>query len=373
MKYPMSLVPTVVVIESVVMGMKGRGLFERCRCGPQVTHRSFDKQKIRRVCVRRNTGVPVLRLAYAYASYSRFMDDQVFRHKLLIPLMERNYGSTAEEVLVTCSHVAEFAEKSSTQEIKELQQRVNINPQVWSRLILLSKDSRLWQNCHRLPASYSALYAVSRLTNKEFRLALDQLVIHTQTSSHSVLAWTKEQRSLPESVQDRIKLFLCFTREVSAGDKEILISRLNDIAKEYDATIGDKKTQMSPEKKAIESLLSLKKEIEFRLIENCAPIFYNGISEKDRNSMGLDTVGDFAHKPLTEYKQIANAARRRLGEGTAYGEDYVVKIAYEYLKTGSRSQRYNYKRRLQSLKAKEASLSDFIEEIMERYMICDKL
>ena len=30
MKCPMSLVPIVVVIESVVMGIKGRGLFERC-------------------------------------------------------------------------------------------------------------------------------------------------------------------------------------------------------------------------------------------------------------------------------------------------------------------------------------------------------
>ena len=368
----MSLVPIVVVIESVVMRMKGRGLFERFRCGPQVTHRSSDQPKIRRVRIRRNAGVPVLRLAYAYASYDRSMDDQAFRRKLLIPLMERDYGSTAEEVLVTCSYVAEFAEHSSSQEIKELQQRVNINPQVWSRLILLSKDSRLWQNCHRLPASYSALYAVSRLTNEEFQLALDRLVIHSQTSSHSILAWTKEQRSLPESVQDRIKLYLCFTREISTGDKEVLIGRLNDIAKEYDASIGDEDTQMSPEKKAIENLVSLTKEIEFRLIENCAMLFFNGIPEKDRNAMGLDTVGDFAHKPLTEYKQIANLARSRLGEGAAYGEDYVIKIAYEYLKTGSRSQRYNYKRRLQALKAKEASLSGFIDEIMERYMVRDR-
>ena len=34
MKCPISLVPIVVVIVSVVMGIKGRGLFERCRCGP---------------------------------------------------------------------------------------------------------------------------------------------------------------------------------------------------------------------------------------------------------------------------------------------------------------------------------------------------
>ncbi len=296
------------------------------------------------------------------------MDDLEFRQKVLIPLTEKDYGNSASEVLMTCVHVAEYAKQSSAQEIKELQQRVNINPQVWSRLILLSKDSRLLQNKGRLPRSYSALYAISRLTNEEFQLALDRLVIHSETSSHSVLAWTKEQRSLPESVQDRIKLYLCFTREVSTGEKDVLIGRLNDIAKEYDASIGDEDAQMSPEKKEVENLVSLKKEIEFRLIENCGHIFFNGITERERNAMGLDTVGDFAHKPLTEYKHIANVARRRLGENTAYGEDYVIKIAYEYLKTDSRSQRFNYKRRLKQLAEKQPDLKELIGEVLETYM-----
>lgn len=307
-------------------------------------------------------------MAYAYASYDLYMNDLEFREKLLTPLIEKDYGNTASEVLDTCARVAEYAKQSSAQEIKELQQRVNINPQVWSRLILLSKDSRLWQNNGRLPRSYSALYAISRLTNEEFQLALDRLVIHTETSSHSVLAWTKEQRSLPESVQDRIKLYLCFTREVSTGEKDVLIGRLNDIAKEYDASIGDEDAQMSPEKKEVENLVSLKKEIEFRLIEYSGRIFFNGITERERNAMGLDTVGDFAHKSLTEYKNISNAARRRLGEDTAYGEDYVIKIAYEYLKTRSRSQRFNYKRRLKDLAMKQPDLEVLIDEVLERYM-----
>lgn len=300
------------------------------------------------------------------------MDDHGFRYKLLIPLVEKDYGNTAEEVLVTCSHVAEFAEQSSAQEIKELQQRVNINPQVWSRLILLSKDSRLWENRHRLPASYSALYAVSRLSDQEFELALDRNVIHTETSSHSVLGWTKEHRSLPESVQDRVKLYLCFTRTISSGKKEDLIRRLNEVAKEYGATIADQDAQVLSEKKGAESLVFLRKEIEFRLIENCATLFFNGMTEKERNSMELDTVGDFAHKPLPEYKRIANICRKRLGQETACGEDYVIKIAYEYLKTDSRSQRYNYKRRLVTLAAKESGLTNFINETIKRYMIHDQ-
>lgn len=316
--------------------------------------------------------MPVRRLAYAYASYDMGMDDQQFRQKLLIPLIERDYGSTAEEVLVTCSQVAKYAEKSSAQEIKELQKRVNINPQVWTRLILLSKDCRLWQNCNRLPASYSTLYAVSRLTNEEFQLALDRLIIHTQTSSHSILAWTKEIRSLPESVHSRIKLNLCFSREISAKEKEEMLNRLNEIAKEYDASIDNEDNQKTPEKKGMERLISLKKEIEFRLIENCAKLFYNGLTEKECNSMNLYTVGDFAHKSLPEYKQIASIAHKRIGDGTEYGEDYVIKIAYEYLKTESRSQRYNYKRRLQSLRTKEQDLSELIDEVIKRYMLQDK-
>ena len=58
----------------------------------------------------------------------------------------------------------------------------------------------------------------------------------------------------------------------------------------------------------------------------------------------------------------------RIGEDTAYGEDYVIKIAYEYLKTRSRSQRFNYKRRLKDLAMKQPDLEVLIDEVLERYM-----
>ena len=51
-------------------------------------------------------------------SYAREMDDQTLRYKLEIPLIEKDYGSNAAEVLETCALVAEYAREHTPDQIK---------------------------------------------------------------------------------------------------------------------------------------------------------------------------------------------------------------------------------------------------------------
>ena len=80
------------------------------------------------------------------------MDDKTFRYKLLIPLTEKDYGKSAREILQTCALVAEYAQEHTPDQVKAFQERVEINPQVWLRLLALHRDERLKKHLEHLPS-----------------------------------------------------------------------------------------------------------------------------------------------------------------------------------------------------------------------------
>jgi hypothetical protein len=51
-----------------------------------------------------------------------------------------------------------------------------------------------------------------------------------------------------------------------------------------------------------------------------------------------------------------------------YTPAYVYKFALEFQKTDSRSQRFNYKRRLKDLAVKQPDLKNLIDDVLETYM-----
>ena len=81
------------------------------------------------------------------------MDDKTFRYKLQIPLIEKDYGNSAREILQTCALVAEYAQEHTPDQIKAFQESVGINSQVWLRLLVLNRDERLKKHLEHLPAS----------------------------------------------------------------------------------------------------------------------------------------------------------------------------------------------------------------------------
>ena len=110
-------------------------------------------------------------------------------------------------------------------------------------------------------------------------------------------------------------------------------------------------------------------ELEQRILELAKP-FHERMSEQERLQAGALILENLLHLDVMTFGWItrpdselnSRAMRHR------YTPAYVYKFALEFQKTDSRSQRFNYKRRLKQLAEKQPELKDLIDEVLETYM-----
>lgn len=266
---------------------------------------------------------------------------------LLISLQTRDYGNTAAEVLQTCALVAEFAQEHTPAQIKAFQGKVQINPQVWSRLIALHKDSRLKKHLEHLPASYTALYAIHRLKDEELEAAIQQGVITPTASSHWILSWVKQNRQRSGGGIPPWRCLMVFDRELDKNEYIVMRKRLTDILREYDARLMSEWDYIQPETAQDERKQQVIAELE-KMVLGLAKPFHDRMTEREKNQAGVLELKNLLHVDIMTFGWItrpaedinAKAMRHR------YTPAYVYKFALEFRKTDSRSQRFNYKRRL---------------------------
>ena len=296
------------------------------------------------------------------------MDDKTFRYKLQIPLIEKDYGNNAVEVLRTCALVAEYAGEHTPDQNKAFQESVGINPQVWLRLLALHRDERLKKHLEHLPASYTTLYAIHRMKDEAIDAAVQQGVIHPKASSHTILNWSKEFRLTSGECVPPWRCLVVFDQAVDGADLADMQSRMNQIAQEYGAKLfGEQDYSPADLREDV-----IKKEwisrLEFEIRTLALPVFVR-MTESLRLSAGIEHVDDFLNNDLIAFGSILrNDAKFHQG-GVHYSSPlYVYRLALEYLKTDSRSQRFNYKRRLKQLAVKQTDLKVLIDEVLETYM-----
>jgi len=304
-------------------------------------------------------------------SYACFMDPQVLWRKLKIPLIEKDYGNTAAEVLQTCALVAQYADEHTPDQIKEFQKQVEINPQVWSRLIALHKDKRLKAHVERLPRSYTALYAISRMRDEEFEAAVQQGIIHPEGSSHSILKWTKQNRLTAGEAVQPWRCLVVFERDIDEDQFSDMQLAMNKIANEYGAKLiaeSDYVPVKSGTDKGKQDLIS---RLEFETVTLATPVFLR-MTERDKSRAGVDQPEDLLTVDMITFGSIMRTDAKFFASGrNSYTPIYVYRLALEYLKTDSRSQRFNYKRRLKQLAETQPDLKDSIDQVMKTYFLSD--
>jgi hypothetical protein len=296
------------------------------------------------------------------------MDDSTLRYKLTIPLIEKDYGDTASEVLKTCALVAEYAQEHTPDQIKAYQERVGINSQVWLRLLALHRDERLKKHLQDLPASYTALYAVSRMKDEEIEAAIQQGIITKKASSHSILRWTKENRQLSSDAVPPWRCLVVFNEEIDSNDFVVMRRRMEKIVQEYGAKLISEAEYIAPDPKESKLKQELLQRLELKILELAMPMHVR-MTEHQRSRAGVARVEDFLEVDLITFGSVLRADARYFAGGKhSYQPIYVYRLAFEYLKTDSRSQRFNYKRRLKQLGDVQPDLRECIDEVMTTYM-----
>ena len=297
------------------------------------------------------------------------MDDATLRYKLTIPLIEKDYGDTAAEVLKTCALVAEYAQEHTPDQVKVFQENVEINPQVWLRLIALHKDERLKQHLKHLPASYTALYAVSRMKDEQIEAAIKQGIIHPSASSHAILAWSKQNRLTNGEAVPPWRCLVVFDQDLEEEELMDMRSRMNQIAQEYGARLIGESNYIPPESESNQVRKDLMYQLERQIVEMATPMLVR-MTERDRARAGVDQPEDFLTIDMMTFGSVMRRDAKFHESGrNSYTPVYVYRLVLEYLRTDSRSQRFNYKRRLKQLAEVQSDLRECIHAVMTTYIL----
>ncbi len=88
-----------------------------------------------------------------------------------------SWRKTAEAILETASLLAEAKSQLHPSEFNEILDRLSFSKRTADRLIAIGRDSRLKTHVSQLPPSWSTLYEITRLNDKQFQSAIDDGVV----------------------------------------------------------------------------------------------------------------------------------------------------------------------------------------------------
>lgn len=113
------------------------------------------------------------------------------------------FGTTSEDVFNLAQLMSAIKASFSKSDVKDVQKFLNIHPKVWDKFVRILNDPRICKlrdmNAN-LPASYTALYALAVMKDREFKAFMSENVLKESTSSRSILDWTKDYRELCQMI-----------------------------------------------------------------------------------------------------------------------------------------------------------------------------
>jgi len=297
------------------------------------------------------------------------MENQARARKLRIDLIEKDYGDTAQQVLDLCALVAEAESNWSSTELKAFLKEVGTNPMVWRRLFSIAQDKRLPALVENLPSSYTALYALTNFSDQELEAGVKEGVISAESSSRQILDWVKQFRVGNGSGESKAEvLYLRLDPNQTQEQRRTLIDVLVAIAGEHGAQLVTEPEQLTKRYSVTQQRKEAGKVLRQELLVEVQDILPR-VTEHERNRMGVASVGELVDSNISLFGQFLIAsAGSRIAMFEQYGSTYCKKIAYEHTQAEDRSQRFNYKRRLIQCKALCPDASEFIDDLMSKYM-----
>lgn len=297
------------------------------------------------------------------------MENHPWARKLRVDLIEGDYGDTAQKVLDLCELVAEAESAWSSTELKAFLKEVGTNPMVWRRLFSISQDKRLPALVENLPSSYSALYALTNFSDQELEAGVKMGVISPQSSSRRILSWVRQFRVGNGSGESKAEvLYLRVDPNQTQEQRKTLIDALVAIAGEHGAQLVTDPEQLTKRYAVAQERMEAGRVLRQELLVEVQDILPR-VTEHERNRMGVVSIGKLVDSDLSTFGQyLISAAGSRIGMFEQYGSTYCKKIVYEHTQAEDRSQRFNYKRRLIQCIALCPDASEFIDDLICKYI-----
>ena len=280
-------------------------------------------------------------------------------------LASAGYGDDAASVLATCQTLLDVQEQASQQEFRDFRDAVGWHPKIFSKLLTIGKDERLFDYATDLPASYTAIYALASLSDEEFAAAGEEGVISTSSSVRFINDWVKARRLHGNAVVEEIALTLTVRRSKTAEEVDALLAILKGAADAAGASLrvgaGSVREAVAGERQATaEQVLALLVARMDTVVRSADPALLEQFSVSSGEGLAKG-----------EMRQFTGFLVRSTGSTDAmwehHGKDYCLKVCLEFNSTTSRAQRFNYKKRLLEVKEKHPELGGTVDQCLEEW------
>ena len=289
----------------------------------------------------------------------------------LADLLDKDLKGGVEEVLAIGSVVKDAKRHLTDTDFRDLRDRAPFQEKVWSKLLQIGLDDRLSSIKDALPSGWSSIHQIHCLNDEELKEAVEQGVIHPRVSQGAINRWLKHFRFEEGTEQAEgtfADLVMVQSPEGAAeqdlerfkGDLEKLVSvygfRLRYGTEDSMAVLRQQRSS----DKAHELASALAKDLRST---------WEGADESLKTLFSLTSLDDLVQSPMASFTGFLNRVRGGREEFWRFhGKDYVNKNALEYLKSDSRGQRFNYRRRLKEVAEKQSHLAACISQTLEEWM-----
>ena len=281
------------------------------------------------------------------------------------------YGETAAAVLETCALVASADVQWDPKQITRFQDQVGIHEKVWGRLLAIHHCTR-WQEVDQsdLPGNYTALYAITTLSDEAWRQLVERKVLSRTLSSRHILTWEAQVKTGLSELPRRLEMVLACSEE-QFEELKVVAQQFKDIAQAHGMFLGFK----SSTSRGISAGLTPEQVMD-AISERLIPLLKEPLHDAGKvlkDTLGIQSEEDLIGLTVRDFSKFINrtagSARSAL---ETYGIQYCLKLALEYNRvSNTRANRFNYKKKLEEFvsgdpdteiaKVAKQVISDFIE------------
>ena len=284
-------------------------------------------------------------------------------------LQEENpYAGTAEQVVTLSIGIHQASQALDGKTFRDYRDRSGINDKVFSKIKVIGKTfsalgaSDLTALVKVLPDSYSTIHCLCGLSQKELVTAVKTKSISKELSIRAARNYLKQVRfpALVGQLQESSKqqeIFRVFQQQNSPLDGDALESlqeELQGVCERFGVVV------QAPQATSITLLRKqdrADREVFWRnALEAELPLeWFEETNSEVRKQFNLKTVEEVYNTPLRQFTGFlirSSGGRSRFWE--LFGRAYVCKLHMEQEKTNDRTQRHNWKRRLEEVFADDA-------------------
>jgi uncharacterized protein (DUF697 family) len=259
------------------------------------------------------------------------------------------YGETAAAVLETCALVAKAEQQWDPKQVIRFQEKAGIHEKVWGRLLAIHRCKR-WQEVDQsvLPGNYTALYALTTLSDEAWTQLVERKVLKRTLSSRFILTWESLVKTGASEFPKKIEMMLACAED-QTEELNAVVEQFKVIAKEHGMLLVFKGASVlglsagaTPEQ-VVETIIKRMVDLLKQPLDDAGKIL--------KDSLGIQTEEDLINAPMRDFLKFIN---RTAGSASAalvtYGKQYCLKLALEYNRmSNTRANRFNYKKKLEEL------------------------